>query len=86
MHKHTKRISSYAGTRWKRAHEAYPTISNMGQNQHRCSLGPTCNRHEMVVARRPHLGAAAPLHAPTASSFHVASPGGSSMMVTCRIS
>ena len=60
-----------------------PTGRYWASNPHGNSLGPRCNRLRKTVTGRQHQGAPAPPPAPTASSFHVASHGGSSKAVAC---
>jgi hypothetical protein len=76
----------------KQSNEGRPTyLVNLGQNPHGSGPGPTYNRHagggrgEATPRCGSTQGALAPLHAGTASPFHVASPGGSPMADAYRI-
>jgi hypothetical protein len=65
--------------------EGRPTyLANLGPKPTEEESRPNMQRHTKGGRGRQQLGATAPLHAPTASSFHVASPSGSPKAVACR--
>ena len=68
----------------KRAHEADSTKPNLGQTRVDAAQAQHATTMRKAVTGRLHLGAAAPLAALIASSFHVASPSGSSKAAACE--